>query len=66
MSGDRACVSRVPAATVSKRVEVTGPGLEKQIPEASPRSAVRARHAIIGVVARAFRNRVQVEMILQV
>jgi hypothetical protein len=43
---------------------VTGPVLKSRYWR--PAQAVRARHPIIGMVARAFRDRVQVELILHV
>ena len=41
-------------------------GLEQQILQARPHGAVRLRDAVVGVVAGAFADRVEIEMILQV
>ncbi len=41
-------------------------GLEQQILQARPERAVRLRHAIVGVIAGAFADRVEIEMILHV
>ena len=66
MSGDRACLSAYQKPPVSKSVEVTGPVLNSKILEPSPDSAMRTRDAIIGVVACAFRDGVQIEVILHI
>ena len=66
MSGERACLSAYQKPPVSNRVEVTGPVLNRRYCEPRPDRAMRLRDAVVGVIAGAFADRVEIEMVLHV
>ena len=66
MSGERACLVGVPEAAGLEQGRGDRAGLEQQILQARPHGAVRLRDAVVGVVAGAFADRVEIEVILQI
>ena len=64
--GGSCSLVRVPEAAGLEQRGSHGTGLEQEILDPGPYRAVRTRDAIIGVIAGAFRNGVEVEMVLHV
>ena len=66
MSGERACLSAYQKPPVSNSVEVTGPVLNRRYWRPAQTVRCKARDAVVGVVAGAFADGVEVEVVLQV